>query len=187
MELVAEYGVKGTTLTRIAGSVGITTPAIYVHFANRREMLLATLDLVFEEIRTIHRMSTQSNALERLREIAHYHARLIAPKSVVVVSALFEFIAASPSEGLREAFGANHLVLVEDLAEIVRQGQMQGTIMKEADPEQIAWLIASRNWTEDVAQLIGTSDRWNEARSNQMLDLILDSIAVAGDAENAGL
>lgn len=60
---------------------------------------------------------------------------------------------------------------------MVMVGQEQGSIIQEADPEQVAWLIVSRDWTEDVAQLIGTSDRWDEARSNQMLDLILDSIA----------
>ena len=93
------------------------------------------------------------------------------------MSALFELIAAPPSEGLREAVGAGHLAIVEDLAAMVREGQQQGTIAKDADPEEVAWLIVSRDWAEDVSELIGTSDRWNEARSNQMLDLILDSIA----------
>jgi AcrR family transcriptional regulator len=179
LDLVAEYGVKGATLSRIAAKVGVTTPALYAHFANKREILLATLGLVFERIRAIHRSSLQANALERLREIGQYHTRSVNSKSNDFVAALFEFIAAPPSEGLREALGASHLELVDDFAAIVREGQRQGSIIKEADPEQIAWLIVSRHWTEDVAQLTGASNRWDEARSNRMLDFILSSVAVS--------
>ena len=182
LDLVAEYGVEGATVSRIAGSVGVTVPTLYAHFADRKEILLATVDLVFERIQAIHQSSTNPNALERLREIAQFHTRLVSSKSNGFVTALFEFIAAPPSEGLREAVGAGHWAIVEDLARMVRVGQEQGSIIQEADPEQTAWLIVSRDWTEDVAQLIGTSDRWDEARSNQMLDLILDSIAAPAEA-----
>jgi AcrR family transcriptional regulator len=177
LELVAEYGVEGATLARMAERVGVTVPAIYAHFASKREVLLATLDLVFERIRAIHQSSTQANALDRLREIGRHHTTLIASKSDSLIAALFEFTGAPPSEGLREALGARHLELVHDYADIVKEGQRQGSIIGEADPEQVAWLMVSRHWTEDVAQLIGASDRWNEARSMQMLDFILRSIA----------
>jgi hypothetical protein len=62
---------------------------------------------------------------------------------------------------------------------MVREGQSQGTIIADADAEEIAWLIVSRDWTEDVSELIGTSDHWTEERSNQMLDLVLSSIAAS--------
>jgi len=177
LDLVAEGGVRGATVSRIAAKVGVSMPALYAHFPSKRDILLATLDLVFERIRDIHRSSPQTNALERLREIGRAHTRLVNSPTNDFVAALFEFIAAPPSEGLREALGASHLELVNDFAAIVREGQQQGTIVAQADPEQIAWLIVSRHWTEDVAQLTGTSDRWDEARSNQMLDFILASIA----------
>jgi AcrR family transcriptional regulator len=177
LDLVAEYGVQGTTVARIAESVGVAVPTLYGHFADRREILLATVELVFARIRAIHDSSKHANSLERLREIAHFHTKLVASKDNGFVSALFELIAAPPTEGLREAVGAGHLAIVEDLAAMVREGQRQGTIAEDADPEEVAWLIVSRDWTEDVSQLIGTSERWTEVRSNQMLDLILDSIA----------
>jgi AcrR family transcriptional regulator len=178
LELVAEYGVRGATVARISERVGISVPAVYAHFGTKREVLLATLDLVFEKIRAIHRSSQETNALERLREIGRLHTSLVASGTSGFVSALFEFIAASPSEGLRDSIGENHLELVRDFATTVSDGQRQGTIRADVDPEQVAWLLVSRHWTEDVAQLIGTSESWNESRSNRMLDFILASIAV---------
>jgi AcrR family transcriptional regulator len=176
LELVAKYGVEGTTVARIAERVGVTVPAIYAHYASKRELLLATLDLVFERIRAVHRSSTRSDALDRLREIGERHTTMVASKNDDLIAALFEFIAAPPGEGLREALGARHLELISDYADIVREGQRQGGIVEEADPEQVAWLMVSRHWTEDVAQLTGISTHWSQARSLRMLELILQSI-----------
>jgi AcrR family transcriptional regulator len=175
--LVSTYGVRGTTLSRIAGAMGITHPALYTHFANRREIFLAALDVLFERIMAVHRASSQENALERLREISIYHSKLVASAPAGFVSPLFEFIAASPEEGLRDALRTRQRALAADLAEIVREGQLQGTIRADADPEQVSWLITSRHWTEDVALLMGVTEDWNEERSNRLLDLIIGSIA----------
>jgi AcrR family transcriptional regulator len=185
LELVAEHGVDGTTVARIAERVGITVPAIYAHYANKRELLLATLDLVFERIRAIHQTSPHGNALDRLREIGERHTAMVASKEDRLVAALFEFIAAPPGEGLREALGARHLELIRDYADIVREGQRQGSIGAEARPEQIAWVMVSRHWTEDVAQLTGLSRRWDQTRSLRMLDFLLNSIAAPGAERNA--
>lgn len=177
LNLVATHGVRGTTLSRIAAVVGVTHPALYTHFANRRELFLAALDVLFDRIRKVHQASTQGNALERLREISLYHTKLVASEEDGFLFPLFEFLAASPEEGLREALGVRQRALAKELADIVREGQEQGTIRADADPEQVGWLITSRHWTEDVAVLMGVTEDWDETRSNRLLDLILGSIA----------
>lgn len=65
---------------------------------------------------------------------------------------------------------------MEDLAEIVREGQVQGTIREDADPYYVAWTLVSRSWTEDVSYLMGISDHWMGARSDRMLNEILEGI-----------
>jgi AcrR family transcriptional regulator len=178
LDSVAEYGVRGTTLSRIAAGVGVTTPALYAHFSNRKEILLAALEVLFEHRTEFHRHPLEGSALEGLRDIARAHTQLVESPDDRSMSALFEFIAAPQEEGLRETVGAMHLVLVEDIADIVRRGQREGTIRQDADPEQTAWMIVSRAWAEDITQLMGVTEAWTEKRSNVMLDLILGSIAV---------
>ena len=175
LALVAKYGVPGTTLTRIASAVGVTTPALYAHFANRKEILLEALDVLIQRRSAAHHLVTEGTPLERLREIGHRHSELVASDDKSVL-ALFEFIAAGPEEGLRETLGERHLGLVDELARIVEDGQEDGSIIRDVDPQQIAWMIVSRAWTEDIAALMGISHAWNQQRSNQMLELILDSI-----------
>lgn len=180
LELVSEHGVQGATLNRIADRVGVTTAALYGHFENRREILLEAMDAVFERVRALHRSADDVDALERLRTIGIQHTRMVSAGGGVV-TALFEFVAAPPDEGLREALGAKELVLVEDLAEIVRQGQEQGSIRQEVDPYYVAWTLVSRAWTEDVSYLMGIASHWMGPRSERMLDEILEGIRAPGN------
>jgi AcrR family transcriptional regulator len=175
---IAENGVRGTTLSRIAAEVGVTTPALYAHFTNRKEILLAALDALFEHRTLPHRNLTEQTGIERLRQIGRRHTQLMQSADDQSVFALFEFIAAPPEEGLRETLGEKHVFLARDIADIVRQGQADGSIRPDADPEQVAWMIMGRAWTEDITHLMGVQAEWDEERSNRMLELILDSIAV---------
>ena len=177
LDSIAENGVRGTSLSKIAAGIGLTTPALYAHFPNRRELLLAALDTLFEERTLPHRYPAENTALEHLRGIAQRHRLLMSPENDSSMLALFEFIAAPPEEGLRETLGQKHLILVNELAGIVREGQAEGSIRDDADPLQTAWMIVSRAWTEDITHLMGLNEEWNEDRSHRMLDLILDSIA----------
>jgi len=177
LKLVAEHGVGGTTLSRIADGVGLTTPALYAHFKSRREILLAALDVLFEHRTLPHRTAVDDNALDRIRAIERHHSELLASDDDRSVLALFEFIAAPPEEGLRETLGQKHLILLSDIADMVRQAQEEGSVKPDADPVQTAWMIVSRAWTEDIAHLMGIASEWDQERSGRMLDFILDSVA----------
>jgi AcrR family transcriptional regulator len=179
--LVARRGVQGTTLARIAVAAGVTPAALYAHFANKREIMVAALDVLFDKIRAVHYSSSNPNALERIREIGVQHSRLVGSQQDGFVFPLFEFMAAPPEEGLREELRIRHLESMGDLVEIVKEGQAQGSIAPDVEPDSVAWLMTSRAWTEDVAALIGVTDEWSNERSNQLLDLILGSIAAVDD------
>ena len=184
LELVSENGVRGATLNRIAGRVGITTPALYGHFASRKEILLEVMDTVFEEVRELHNSAKHPDAVERLREIGIGHTRLVSSEDGFV-RAFFEFIAAPPDEELRESMGEKELLLIQDLADIAKEGQLKGTIRQDLDPYQIAWMLVSRAWTEDVAQLMGIAEHWIPSRSQWMLDHLLESIAVRPTSDSS--
>ncbi len=175
LRLISKDGVKGATLNRIAAAVGVTTPSLYGHYENRRAILVDAMQAVFERVLRIHHSSSNPNALERLREISMNHTVVAAEEGFAM--AFVEFIAAPPDEGLRDIFAANQLTLVGDLANIVREGQRQGTIREDVDPDQVAWELACRAWTEDLVLLMGIAEHWNQGRSKVMLNNILESIA----------
>ena len=85
-----KHGVQGTTTARIAAAAGVTEPTLYKYFRNRREMLLAALDAVFERAEEVVRSSDEKDAVERLRKIGRYHTRETNAKRLGFVNPLFE-------------------------------------------------------------------------------------------------
>lgn len=47
-KLVGQHGVRGTTVQLIAEAIGVTPQALYAHFSNRYEMLVAALDCYYD-------------------------------------------------------------------------------------------------------------------------------------------
>lgn len=175
VDVVAKHGVRGATVNRVATQVGVTPAALYFYFSSRRELLLAAMDEVIDKVRETRRMATHANVVERLRQIGINHMNLVSAEEGFA-AALLEFICAPPEEDLREALGASQLMLADELAEIVKRGQEQGTIREEVDPYQVAWAFVARAWAVHIAHMMGITDDFNSARARWILDTLLDAV-----------
>jgi excisionase family DNA binding protein len=178
LETIAEHGVQGATISRIAKGAGITPAALYSHFENRQAILLAALDVVYEQVFDSFRSSSSGDAVERVREIFEHHAEKVRNQDPTSHAHLFlEFVASAPEEGLREALREKELATASYLASIVGELQHQGRLGKEVDPELIAWLIAGWAWTGDVASSMGVTSTWYERVSPRLIEFILATLS----------
>lgn len=178
LETIAEHGVQGATISRIAKGAGVTPAALYAHFANRKAILLAALDVVYEQVFDSFRSSSSSDPVQRLREICENHAAKVRNQDKTSHAHLFlEFVASAPGEGLREALRAKEFATASYLASVVEELRQQGGLPDDVDPELIAWLIAGWAWTGDVASSMGVSSIWYERVSPRLLDLILGTLS----------
>jgi len=50
INLIMQNGLSGATMIRIAEKVGISQPAIYRHFKNRKEIMLASVNASFLQL-----------------------------------------------------------------------------------------------------------------------------------------
>jgi AcrR family transcriptional regulator len=179
MDLVAKNGVQGTTTSRIAAAAGVSEATLYRHFASRTEMLLAAMDLVYERVFKVIHSTDSGNALERLRGMGRYHSGILADDTEGFVYPLYEFVAAPPECGLRDALAARQRGAIESFAAIVEQGKQQGLIRPDIDSDQLAWELIAVFWAQDVSYLMGLSEYVNVTRGQQMLEHILGSITTA--------
>jgi AcrR family transcriptional regulator len=174
LEVVAKEGVEGATTARIAEAAGLSPAALYKHFATRKELLIAALDSLYDTIhRDVLESSSEPDVLERLRSIGRLHSDLIVSGRGSFIYPLFEFLAASPESGLREAQGVRQLRMIQAVAALVEEGKAQGSISDDVDSEQVAWQLHAIWWAEDIAHLMGLDQFVTAGRSTTILNNVL--------------
>lgn len=178
LQVIAEYGVRGATLRRIAEAAGISNPALYNHFSGRTELLEAALDILLDRVLAWVDSSTNPNMLERLREIAgRLHDERITGEEGWLIVPLFELSAAARAEGLTERMSMNQLTVLQRFVDIVEEGKRQGTIRPDADAEMVGWSLMGLRWTKDFALLEGLGQFITKGTAERILNTIIDSIA----------
>ena len=177
LDLVAKHGIQGTTTARIASAAGVSEKTLYKHFASRRELLLAALDVAFDRANHLVFSRQETDALERLRSIGRSHWATVLSDQEGFVYPLYEFVAAPPEAGLRDRLRVRQLASVEALAAIVENGKAQGVISPNVESEQIAWELMAVYMSEDIAYLMGVEEFATGGRSALMLERILRDIS----------
>ena len=174
LETIAEHGVQGATVSRIAKGAGITSAALYSHFENRQAILLAALDVVYDQVFDSFEASTSADPVERIRQIFENHAEKVRNQDPTSHAHLFlEFVASAPEEGLRDAIREKEVATASYLASIVEEIERQGRLAKDMDPELVAWLVAGWAWTGDVATSMGVSGIWYDRVSPRLIEFIM--------------
>lgn len=178
LDVVARYGIQGATTARIAKAAGVSAAALYKHFPDHKQVLLAALNLLYDYVqKVVFESSRQTDVIERLRDIGGIHSELIASDRGTFIYPFVEFLAAPRESGLREAQGARQLAIVQGLADIIEEGKVQGSIRPDVDSEQVAWTLHAIYWAEDISQLMGLGQFVTAGRSKTMLNKILREIA----------
>jgi AcrR family transcriptional regulator len=187
--LVAKHGVQGTTTARIAAAVGVSEPTIYRTFKDRRAMLVAAADRVWQQRGDELGAFEASDAMDYLRKVSEYHTAGI--QKTQVSHYLHELVVAPPTDGLRGHLRGHMLSEAHHLAEVLEEGKAQGCIRPDIDSDDYAWRIMSVYWLEAMARLYGLEDVLLTGFSTRLFDTILNSMAgpaptdLGGDPEHA--
>jgi AcrR family transcriptional regulator len=145
-EVFAEAGYLAGKVSEVAARVGVTEPVIFQNFGSKAALYTAVLDRVAGQVRA------------ELQAVAGQHgpapdvlAHVLSPPLGVHPQgagshrgALFAdaaTLAADPALG--EPARQVARILAGHLADVLRQGQADGTIRADADPEAGAWLLLS--------------------------------------------
>src|SRR5918911_1285314 len=64
--LIADRGDEAVSMRAIARAVGVTPPAVYLHFADKRELMFAVLEHVFADLARALAAADGGDPLERV-------------------------------------------------------------------------------------------------------------------------
>lgn len=142
LEVLASRGLKALSVGAVARRVGLVPSAIYRHFRNKDEMLVAALrlfrDRMLGHIRAVREESP--DALVRLERLLGRHVRMIRDNIAMPRVVFSEGLAGAPA-GARQVVLANLRAYLGGVAGIVREGQAAGAVRRDLDPDTAALMF----------------------------------------------
>lgn len=176
VQLVGTHGVNGTSTAKIAAAAGVNEKTLYRHFANRKEILLAALDVVFDTASAVLQANPKATAIERLRAIGRSQWARHSHEPEFVYP-LFEFMVAPPGVGVREHLAERHQENVRLIEEVIEQGKAQGVIRDEIVAKHAAWRVFAVLFAADVSHLVGVSPLEISDFAAESWELMLDDLS----------
>lgn len=177
LDVVAEYGVPEATIARIAKAADVSEGTLYVYFSSRKEMLLAALESILSEMYELIDSTDGPDALARLRNIEVAHSEQMRAERGLMAYPWFEFIAAGPQVGIRDAVADTHRAAYRHLKKIIDDGKDKGTIRADVDADRLAWEFYTVLWAENIACMMGMREYLDDGHSAHILGLVLRDAA----------
>ncbi len=160
VRVFAEGSYRGTTTAEIARAAGVSEPILYRHFALKRDLYFAALDLVWAKARAAweEAIADAPDVRAGLESMGrrHFGARDCKTQLAELwVQALSE---ATEDPELRK-YVRKHMREVHDFfASLIRRGQEEGVFHADRDVDAEAWLFVSGSILGMVGRRVGLLD-----------------------------
>lgn len=142
LELIAESGIQSLTIKNLAKKIGFAESAIYRHYDNKIQILLAILDFFRQNTSMffINQLNSNANALQKIETLFQNHfAKFAASPSLVAVIFSEEIFRNEKelSEKVKEIVNSN----TANLKTIIENGQSSGEIRADIEAAHMAVII----------------------------------------------
>ena len=160
VRVFSEGSYRGTTTAEIARAAGVSEPILYRHFASKRDLYFAALDLVWAKARAAweEAIADAPDVRAGLESMGRRHFGVRDCKTQLAelwVQALSE---ATEDPELRK-YVRKHMREVHDFfAALIRRGQEEGVFHADRDVNAEAWLFVSGSILGMVGRRVGLLD-----------------------------
>jgi len=184
LRLVAEHGLAGASMSRIADTVGISNAALYRHFDSREDILIAAYDVLIERVFTWLNSSRAPNVMDRLRHMGVSHAGIFSKDIEGFNAPMFQFISWIPKDRVRDHVVRRRVEMLRWYADLIEEGKAQGTIRIDIETDLIVAELFAWIWWEDLSYLEGLDTDSTLKGSANMFARLLARIGI--DPPGAG-
>jgi AcrR family transcriptional regulator len=183
LRLVAEHGLVGASMSRIAEAVGISNAALYRHFESREDILIAAHDALIERVFGWLNSSQAPDVMDRLRELGASHARIFSKDIEGFNAPMFQFISWIPKDRVRDHVVQRRMEMLRWYADLVEEGKAQGSIRTDIETDLIVSELFAWIWWEDLSYLEGLDTEVTLKGSANMFTRLLARIAPEGQPQ----
>jgi AcrR family transcriptional regulator len=180
LRVVAEHGIPGATIARVADSAAVGIGTIYRYFDDQEAMLRSAVETISEEMTRPIFDSFNENAIEHIRAFASEHHALVAANGGEMARLWLEFVAANPQVGLHNTIRDTQIRAFRAIRDVCERGVRQGTIRPDIDSEFLAFRIMEQAWGADMSALMGFDEFLGRDCSREILEHLLQSAVNKG-------
>jgi AcrR family transcriptional regulator len=186
IRLIAEHGLHGTTISRIADAVGMSRGALYYHFPNREALLGAALDAMDESATAWLVTPSGADTPARLLAMGEAHSQWTLSAYHTFIRPFYQLISSNRESGLTSLILAKTHHYFQYLVECAEEGKREGTIRSDVDSREVAWSMLLHAWGEDITRLQGIDEYVTDGMSRNILRRLISSYTVAPQCEGEG-
>lgn len=145
LSVFAERGLKNATVSDIARAAGISHGLLYHYFTSKHALVEALFDQKLERMRAINAVAFEGEGpvlprMERACQLMVAHAGDDPDLAVFVTQAV---VSRTIPAAMQERMGEAAKVALDQLAELIAEGQRNGEIANDASPEELATAVAA--------------------------------------------
>jgi AcrR family transcriptional regulator len=149
----------GSTTAEIARATGVTEPVLYRHFASKRELYLACLDAVWEQVRELweNALEAEGDPANWLKAIGKAYLEARAAARIVLIDLWIQALTeAADDPEIRRALQRQVREVHTYVADVIRRAQDAGGIVRERDPDAEAWIFISLGLLSTIDNRLGS-------------------------------
>jgi AcrR family transcriptional regulator len=157
--IFAKGSYRGSTTAQIARELGVTEPVLYRHFASKRELYLACLDEVWEQVRELWEkaLAREPEPSNWLKAIGKAYLEARAAARIVLVDLWIQALTeAADDPEIRRALRDQVREVHEFVADVIRRGQEVGGILPERNAAAEAWIFVSLGLLSTIDHRLGS-------------------------------
>jgi AcrR family transcriptional regulator len=177
LRLVAEHGLAGASMSRIAEAVGISNAALYRHFDSREDILIAAHDVLMDRIVSWLKSSKAPSVMDRLREMGDSHAPIFSKDIEGFNAPMFQFISWIPKDRVHDHVVQRRMEMLRWYTDLVEEGKAQGTVRGDIETDLIVAELFAWIWWEDLSYLEGLDTQMTLRGSANMFARLLERIS----------
>ena len=156
--IFAKGSYHGSTTAQIARATGVTEPVLYRHFASKRELYLACLDEVWEQVRELWEkaVASEPDPSNWIKAIGKAYLEARAAARIVLVDLWIQALTeAADDPEIRRALRRQVREVHDFVVDVIRRAQEAGGIVAERDPDAEAWIFISLGLLSTIDHRLG--------------------------------
>lgn len=154
-DIIVKEGLKKFTAKNIASRLGITDAAIFKHFSSMDEIILTLINEYVIRCSQSAEIGIKKgkNVKEKLEFVLKNHIKVLEETKGAVPILCFEF-SRSENKKFTEILHSFVQDYKKNLTEILKQGQKEGIVRKNLDPEETAMFVLGSIQAKVFAKVI---------------------------------